>query len=322
MARSTGVPTWLLAGATGTVFAASVIGVVAVHPPPPEHPVTAPPAASTTLAPPASAEPPTTAAAAPAATAPAVAGVTAPKAGAYTYARTNGTGKPSTATTTSTRPKPTTTTRAPKRGKPAATTTTTVPVGTRSDESRRTVAVTRSGPEGGVEVGQESGTVQTGSGEASTTDTVAWGAAGVVVRETAVRLFGGSFTCDWQPDWAQVAPNPAVGVSWTTSATCTGVVRGGQLDGAQAQMKRKDTHVVRSAQPEAVAGRTVATLTIAASSDLELTAGDLGFTSHSDGTERFAPELGISVGSTVTTNVQSFGGTRTSVITEQLVALP
>jgi hypothetical protein len=66
----------------------------------------------------------------------------------------------------------------------------------------------------------------------------------------------------------------------------------------------------------------VTTLTIVESSDLDLTVAELGFTSHSDGTERFAPELGISVGSTVTTNVQSFGGTRTTVITEQLVALP
>jgi hypothetical protein len=317
----------VLAAGAAVVFAGGVVGVVAVHPAPPERPIAAAvvPDPTTTVA-----GLPAETTVAPSSTAPPgsvpTTGPNAPAAGRYTYSRSSGSSKPVTATSTTkttatTRPPRPTTTRRGRTTTSQSTTTVKAQL-TPSGQETRTVTVSRGGHQGDAEIGQMTVVLLTGAGEVSGTAAVAWGLGGLVVRDATYRLFGGTFVCDWQPDWAQFAPSLFPGATWASSATCSGTVRGGQLDGRPVQMSRKDSHRSAGQQVEQVAGRSITSFSITGATDFEMDAGEVGFTSHTDGTERFSPELGLSVGSTLTTTVTSFGATKTTTTTEQLVGLP
>jgi hypothetical protein len=188
-------------------------------------------------------------------------------------------------------------------------------------ERDRTTTTTRVGQDGDALVQHVTVSVSTGSGEATARATVRWGPQGVITTEWVVRLYGGSFTCDWQTDVVQYPAHLAVGVAWVVNSTCAGKVQGGQLDGTDAAMRMKGTRKVTGTVVEQ-SPRPVGTWTVAAVSDLELTAAGLGAVTHTDGTEQYAPSLGVPTSSQATVTVDSFGQKRTSKTTSLLVTLP
>jgi hypothetical protein len=192
----------------------------------------------------------------------------------------------------------------------------------KSTDRDRTTTLTRVGQDGDSIVQHLTLPFSTGTGEASATATVAWGPKGVIVREWVLRLFGGSFTCDWGPDYSQYPPTLAVGATWTVDTSCSGKVSGGQLDGMDATMHQKGSQKITGTKAEQAAGHSVPTWTITGSVDIELTSGGISGTTHTEGSEQYAPSLGVPASADGTTTVDSFGQKKTSRTTLSLMAVP
>jgi hypothetical protein len=192
----------------------------------------------------------------------------------------------------------------------------------KAKESERTTTATRVGQDGDDLVERVTAPFTTGSGESSAVALVGWGPKGVTAREWVVRLYGGSFTCDWQPDYQQYPAQLAAGASWSFETTCTGKVQGGQLDGMDATMRQKGTRKVTGTKTEQVGGRGVETWTVTGVLDLELAAAGLGGITRTEGTEQYAPSLGLPTSSDTTVTVDSFGQKRATKTVSTLIALP
>lgn len=199
--------------------------------------------------------------------------------------------------------------------------TTTSADGTPS-ESDRTSRVTDGGSDGGGTVRRVSHPLATGSGEATAVETMTWGGVGVVGRDVVVRLYGGTLSCDWTPDYVRYAPALAVGVTWRYDTTCTGRVQGGQLDGSEVTLRLTGSGRVTGSAPATVGARRVATWTIASTTDLVVAGGGADGTTRTEVTEHLAPELGVVTAAEGAVTVTAFGSTVTSTSSTVLVALP
>jgi len=189
-------------------------------------------------------------------------------------------------------------------------------------ESERATPVSRAPDEGGIVVVRVSEPLSTGSGEVTSVTTQRRGPDGAVATETTVRLYGGSFLCDWQPDYTLYGAKLAPGASWSSDTSCEAKVQGGQLDGAAITMGRRDRHKVIETKDVEVLGRTVSTLTITRVTEVELTSDGLSGVTRTEGTEQFGPAIGMPTSSDDTVTLDSFGQKRTYRSVRTLVAAP
>ena len=114
---------------------------------------------------------------------------------------------------------------------------------------------------------------------------VAWGSSGAVVRRS--QAMGAD--CAWQPPWAQYAGGLRVGRTWSYDTRCSVTTP------VQATVERRGSRRVTGTQMVDVAGRSVATWTIAVDETTVITT-TLGVVSvRSVGTEQLAPSLGVPV---------------------------
>jgi len=139
---------------------------------------------------------------------------------------------------------------------------------------------------------------------------VAWGPAGAIVRRS--QAAGGD--CGWQPPWPQYEGGLTVGKTWSYDTRCSVTTP------VQATIERRGTRRVTGTQVVEVAGRRVATWTLAVDETTLITTVFGPISVRSVGTEQLAPSLGVPVA-----KVEALSGTGVasgSRSTLTLVALP
>lgn len=139
---------------------------------------------------------------------------------------------------------------------------------------------------------------------------VAWGPAGAVVRRS--QAAGGD--CMWQPPWPQYEGGLTAGKAWTYDTRCTVTTP------VQATIERRGSRRVTGSETVEVAGRRVATWTLAVDETTVFTTIFGVITLRSIGTEQLAPSLGVPVAKT-----EALSGTGVapgSTSTLKLVSLP
>jgi len=139
---------------------------------------------------------------------------------------------------------------------------------------------------------------------------VAWGPAGAIVRRS--QAAGGD--CGWQPAWPQYEGGLKVGKAWSYDTRCSVTTP------VQATIERRGTRRVTGSQVVEVAGRRVATWTLAVDETTVITTIFGPISVRSVGTEQLAPSLGVPVA-----KVEALSGTGVAAgsrSTLTLVALP
>ncbi len=139
---------------------------------------------------------------------------------------------------------------------------------------------------------------------------VAWGPAGAIVRRS--QAAGGD--CGWQPPWPQYQGGLTVGKAWSYDTRCTVTMP------VQATIERRGNRRVTGSQTVEVAGRRVATWTLAVDETTILTTLFGVITVRSIGTEQLAPSLGVPVARTEALSGTGVAAGSTSTLT--LVSLP
>ena len=139
---------------------------------------------------------------------------------------------------------------------------------------------------------------------------VAWGPAGAIVRRS--QAAGGD--CGWQPPWPQYEGGLAVGKAWSYDTRCTVTMP------VQATIERRGNRRVTGSQTVEVAGRRVATWTLAVDETTVVTTIFGVITVRSIGTEQLAPSLGVPVAKTEALSGTGVAAGSTSTLT--LVSLP
>jgi len=114
---------------------------------------------------------------------------------------------------------------------------------------------------------------------------VAWGPAGAIVRRS--QAAGGD--CGWQPAWPQYEGGLMVGKAWSYDTRCSVTTP------VQATIERRGTRRVTGSQVVEVAGRRVATWTLAVDETTVITTIFGPISVRSVGTEQLAPSLGVPV---------------------------
>jgi len=139
---------------------------------------------------------------------------------------------------------------------------------------------------------------------------VAWGPAGAIVRRS--QAAGGD--CGWQPPWPQYEGSLAVGKAWSYDTRCTVTMP------VQATIERRGNRRVTGSQTVDVAGRRLATWTLAVDETTTITTVFGVITVRSIGTEQLAPSLGVPVTKTEALSGTGVAAGSTSTLT--LVSLP
>jgi len=131
----------------------------------------------------------------------------------------------------------------------------------------------------------------------SVTSDVAWSGAGAVVSLSEVKSSFGDFTCDWTPDFAQLAPNLKVGTTWTVDTACTGAIRNSTFgaNGQSITVKQKGTYKVTGSKAVDVGGTSVPTWTIEGDESREATVATYVVSTRSVGPQQLAAEKGLPV---------------------------
>ncbi len=139
---------------------------------------------------------------------------------------------------------------------------------------------------------------------------MAWGPAGAIVRRS--QAAGGD--CGWQPPWPQYEGGLTVGKAWSYDTRCTVTMP------VQATIERRGNRRVTGSQTVEVAGRRLATWTLAVDETTILTTIFGVFTVRSIGTEQLAPSLGVPVAKTEALSGTGVAAGSTSTLT--LVTIP
>jgi len=139
---------------------------------------------------------------------------------------------------------------------------------------------------------------------------VAWGPAGAIVRRS--QAAGGD--CGWQPPWPQYEGGLTVGKAWSYETRCAVTMP------VQATIERRGNRRVTGSQTVQLAGRRVATWTLAVDETTILTTLFGVITVRSIGTEQLAPSLGVPVAKTEALSGTGVAAGSTSTMT--LVSLP
>jgi len=139
---------------------------------------------------------------------------------------------------------------------------------------------------------------------------VAWGPAGAIVR----RSQAAGADCGWQPPWPQYQGGLAVGKAWSYDTRCTVTMP------VQATIERRGDRRVTGSQTVEVAGRRLATWTLAVDETTILTSPFGVITVRSIGTEQLAPSLGVPVAKTEALSGTGVAAGSTSTLT--LVSVP
>lgn len=176
--------------------------------------------------------------------------------------------------------------------------------------SRATVTVDAAGSEG-VDTLQDITipTDQLGQ-RTSIRSRVAWGPAGAIVRRS--QAAGGD--CGWQPPWPQYEGDLRVGKAWSYDTRCSVTTP------VQATIERRGSRRVTGSMALDVAGRPVATWTLAVDETTVITSIFGVISVRSTGTEQLAPSLGLPVAKAEALSGTGVAPGSTSTLT--LVSLP
>ncbi len=176
--------------------------------------------------------------------------------------------------------------------------------------SRVTVTVEAAGSEGATTLQDISIPTDQLGQRTTIRSRVAWGPAGAIVR----RSQAAGADCSWQPAWPQYAGGLKVGRAWTYDTRCSVTMP------VQATVERRGSRQVTGTQTVDVAGRSVATWTIAVDETTVISTTLGAITVRSVGTEQLAPSLGVPV--TKTESLTGTGIPPGSTSTQKLATLP
>ena len=171
--------------------------------------------------------------------------------------------------------------------------------GNKSNPETRTIQTLSTGGGGTRQASATRGTLL---GEEITIVTeLLWTAAGSTAPRTVFQIAGGDANCDWNPDIPEYVGDLSAGRQWGFDASCAGQVQGGELNGANFELRRQETKRVTGDKREMVGTTAVSTWTIAFEEHLEFGIGENKVVTNSDGVENFAAEFGVAVAEERTT---------------------